>query len=175
MIAIQEKVPRIILLTLLIVVAVLSRLLPHPPNFTAIAAVALFAGAHFKNKGLAFIVPLAAMLLSDLIIGFHNTLVPVYIAFALTVGIGLWISGKKSAQLIAIGAVSSSILFFVITNFAVWMSSGMYPMTIEGLLLCYTAALPFFQNTLAGDLFFTSILFGSFYLAQLKFPVLAAN
>jgi hypothetical protein len=169
---IQDNTPRIIFLTLLILIAVFSRLLPHPPNFTAIAAVALFAGAHFRSTILAFAIPFIAMMVTDLIIGLHNTLIPVYAAFAITVSIGLYISGNKKAHFIAIGAVSSSVIFFLLTNFAVWMAGGMYPMDFSGLLLCYTAALPFFQNTLAGDLFFTTLLFGGFYLAQLKFPTL---
>ncbi|MGI8893627.1 MAG: DUF6580 family putative transport protein, partial [Bacteroidia bacterium] len=164
----QDKTTRIIILALLIVVAIFSRFLPHPPNFTAVAAVALFAGVHFRNRFIAFAIPLLAMLASDLIIGLHDTLIAVYAAFALTVGIGLWISGKAKAHIIALGAVSASVLFFLITNFAVWMSGFMYPMSFNGLLMCYAAALPFFQNTLAGDLFFTALLFGTYHLVNYK-------
>lgn len=164
MISIHDKSQKIILLSVLILVAVFSRLLPHPPNFTAIAAVALFAGAHFRSRLLAFLIPFTAMVFSDLIIGFHNTLISVYAAFAITVAIGMYISEKKSPQLIVSGALASSVLFFLITNFAVWLAGGMYPMDFSGLMLCYAAAIPFFQNTLAGDLFFTGILFGSYYL-----------
>lgn len=164
MISAQDKTSKILILSILILAAVSSRLLPHPPNFTAIAAVALFAGAHFRSRILAFLVPFIAMFISDLIIGFHNTLIPVYAAFALTVGIGIYISEKKNPHHIALGALTSSVLFFLITNFAVWLAGGMYPMNFPGLMMCYAAAIPFFQNTLAGDLFFTGLLFGSYYL-----------
>lgn len=170
--SIQDNTPRILFLALLIIVAVFSRLLPHPPNFTAIAAVALFAGAHFQSRLLAFAVPLVTMFATDQILGLHSTLLPVYAAFALTVCIGLIISGKQKPHFIAIGAVSASLLFFLITNFAVWMSGFMYPMNFQGLMMCYTAALPFFQNTLAGDLFYSGILFGIYYLASQKYPQL---
>lgn len=177
----KDKTTHIIFLTLLVFVAVFSRLWSLAPNFTAIAAVALFAGAHFRSKLLAFVIPLLAMLLSDLLLimnennqikGFHNTMIPVYAAFALSVGIGLLISNKRKPHYIAAGSVSASVLFFLITNFAVWMTGMMYPMDLSGLLMCYASAVPFFQNTLAGDLFFTALLFGGYYLAQLRFPKL---
>ena len=168
MISIQDKSQKILLLSILILVAIFSRLMPHPPNFTAIAAVALFAGAHFRSRILAFLVPFIAMIISDLTIGLHNTLIPVYAAFAISVGIGIYISEKKSPKLIVSGALASSVLFFLITNLAVWLAGGMYPMNFSGLMLCYAAAIPFFQNTLAGDLFFTGLLFGSYYLLSNK-------
>ena len=162
----QDKNSKILLISALILIGIFSRLLPHPPNFTAIAAVALFAGAHFRNRILALALPMVAMFVSDLIIGLHSTLVPVYIAFIITVGIGILISENKNPVNIIAGALSGSVLFFIITNFATWMVGTMYEKSLSGLLLCYTAAIPFFQNTLAGDLFFTGLLFGSYFFVE---------
>lgn len=166
---------RIAFVSGIVLFAVLTRFIPHPPNFTALAAVALFGGAYLSNRFLAFVVPFAALLLSDLFIGFHDTMWAVYLSFGLTVLMGMGL-GRKVTILNTIGSsVVSSILFFVITNFAVWLNGGFYPMNMVGLAECYAAAIPFFRYGLLGDLFFTSLLFGGFYLAGLKFPELAKN
>ncbi len=156
----------------MVLTAAASRLIPHPPNLTPIAAIALFGGAYFADKRLAFLVMLAAMLLSDLAIGLHRELPVVYACFATTVCIGLWLRGRRRAPLIAGAALGSSILFFVVTNFGVWALSSLYPKTMEGLIACYLAAIPFFKNTLVGDVFYTALLFGGFKLAEHRFPVL---
>jgi hypothetical protein len=96
----------------------------------------------------------------------------VYLSFALTVLIGWAIARRKSPLAIGGAAVASSVLFFVLTNLGVWLFSGMYPRTAEGLVACYAAAVPFFQNTLAGDLFFSALLFGGFALAERAVPAL---
>jgi hypothetical protein len=154
----------------MILVAALSRLLPHPPNFTPIAALALFGGAQFANPRAAFLVPLVAMLLSDLILGFTNLTPVIYGCFALTVCLGFWVRRRRDVGRIAVAALAGSLLFFVITNFAVWAASGLYPRTLAGLVECYIAALPFFRNTLAGDLFYSAILFGGLKLAERQLP-----
>ena len=173
---------RFTFITSAILIASLSRLLPHPPNFTAIGAVALFGGAVYANKKLAILLPLLAMLFTDLIIGFHNTMVPVYVCFILTVMIGILINNKVKPATIIISSLSSSILFFVITNYAVWNGSTFYAQTFAGLMLCFESAAAFytndifgsfFLNTLMGDLFFNTLLFGALYLAGIKFPKLA--
>ena len=164
----------IIALISVVLIAAIFRIIPHPPNFTPIAAMALFGGAYFADKRLAFIVPLAAMLLSDLIIGFHTGMPVVYFSFALMVLIGMRMSKNINPKSVAIGALSASILFFLVTNFAVWMmSTTLYSKDFSGLTACYVAAIPFFHNTLLGDLLFTSVLFGGFYLAKQRFPILA--
>ena len=148
----------------LVLAAALSRLLPHPPNFTPIAAIAL-SSAVYLDKRYAFVVPLAAMLISDYFIGFHDGMVWVYGCFVATGLIGLWLRSHKRPLPIVAAALASSILFFAVTNFAVWLNGTMYPKTWEGLLACYVAAIPFFQNTVVGDLAFTAALFGLFELA----------
>ncbi len=160
------------LITAIILAAVFSRLLPHPPNFSPITAVALFGGSYFTNRSLAFAVPLTAMFLSDLIIGLHSYLFVVYLSFAVIVLIGFMLNKNKSPLHIGLAALSSSVLFFVTTNFAVWLMGSLYPKTIDGLVTCYIAAIPFFQNTLMGDLFYSAVLFGGFELAKRYVPTL---
>ena len=156
----------------LILAAAFTRLIPHYPNFTAVGAIALFGGAYLQNKKLAFAVPFIAMLITDWITGFHHTMWAVYLSFGLIVLIGLQISKNKKVSNILIGAVSSSILFFVITNFAQWISDPFYAKTGAGLAQCYTLAIPFFGYTALGDIFYVAVLFGVYELAETKFPVL---
>jgi hypothetical protein len=163
---------RLLALLSAILVATALRLLPHPPNFTPIGAMALFSGAYLGKRWLAFVAPLAAMLLSDAVLGFHSGMAFVYASVALIVligGIGLT---RKSVLRIGGAAVASSVLFFVVTNFGTWAVSGMYPSTLSGLAACYVAAIPFFQNTLAGDLFYSGVLFGGFALLERAVPAL---
>lgn len=155
--------------------AALFRLAPHPPNFTPIAAMALFGGACLGRRALAFAAPLGALALSDAILGFHSSMVFVYGSVALTVLLGWAVARKITPMRVAGAAVASSVLFFVVTNFGVWLAGGMYPPTLSGLAACYVAAIPFFQNTLAGDLFFTAVLFGGFALFERRLPALRAQ
>lgn len=164
--------PRFLILTALIVAAAIVRLLPHPPNFAPIAAMALFGGAYFNKKVFAFAIPLAALFLTDLFLGFHNTMWAVYLSFIIIVGLGMVMLKKKSVIKIILASVSASVLFFIVTNFAFWATDTLYPTTAAGLAACYTAAIPFFHNTLIGDLFFTGVMFGLFELAKAKFPEL---
>jgi len=157
-------------LTGMVLAAALFRILPHPPNFSPIAAIALFGGAQFADKRAAFAMPLAAMFLSDLVLGLHTLTPVVYGCFALVVCLGLWLRRQRSAGRIAVAALVGSVLFFAITNFAVWAGTNMYPRTAAGLAGCYTAAIPFFGNTLAGDFTFTTVLFGGLALAECRLP-----
>jgi len=165
--------PRLAVLVAIVFAAAASRLLPHPPNTTPIAALALFGGATFSDKRLAFLVPLAALFASDLAIGFYNNMAFVYGSFAAIVCIGLWLRNHRSGLPIAGAAIASSILFFLVTNFGTWASSGIYPKTLAGLEACYVAGIPFFRNTAMGDLIYTAALFGGFSLLEKAFPVLA--
>lgn len=150
----------------LILAAALSRLLPHPPNFTPLTAMALCGGVYLERR-FALFLPLAALFVSDLFIGFHRTMPFVYLSFLLIGLIGLWLAKRKRTSLIFSAAAASSILFFLITNFGVWVMDGsMYSRSIEGLIACYVAAIPFFRNTLFGDLVYTAFLFGLFELVE---------
>ena len=163
--------PRFIFIATAVLIAAGSRLLPHPPNFTPIAAMALFCGANCSNKFSAFLIPLLAMLLSDFFLGFHNTLIPVYLSLGLIVLIGSGTLRKNNnLSSLFVASVSSSVLFFIVTNLAVWLIGDLYAKNISGLTECFLLAIPFFKNTIFGDLFFSGVLFGSFYLAQRKFP-----
>jgi hypothetical protein len=156
----------------LILAAAFTRLIPHYPNFTAVGAIALFGGIYLPNKKLAFAVPFIAMLLTDLIIGFHHTMWAVYLSFGLIVLIGMQVSKNKKVSNILLGTLSSSVLFFVITNFAQWISDPFYAKTGAGLAQCFTLAIPFFSYTALGDMFYVAILFGVYELAKTKLPVL---
>lgn len=161
------------LLTIMVLAAAFTRLIPHPPNFTAIGAVALFGGAYFTEKKFAFIVTIIAMLLTDLIIGFHNGMLSVYLSFVIIVGVGIVLSRNIKFKNVVAASLFSSILFFILTNFQMWVLSPLYAKNIGGLGACYIAAIPFFHYTVLSDLFFVGILFGSFAVLQNKLPVLS--
>lgn len=163
---------RFCLLLGMVITAAAFRLLPHPPNFSPIAAIALFGGAKFPGRFSAFVVPLGAMFLSDLVLGLHAFIPIIYGCFALIVLLGFKLRQKASARRIFATALIASGLFFTVTNFSVWALSTMYPHTGGGLLACYIAAIPFFANTLFGDLVFTGILFGGVAAAEWQWPVL---
>jgi hypothetical protein len=168
----QMLTPRFLVLISMILMAAASRLIPHPPNVTTLTAVALFGGAYFFDRRLAFVVPLTALFLSDLVLGFYRHMEVVYLSFALIVSIGLLLQKRRTALPIAGAALASSVLFFVITNFGVWAFDALYPRTLAGLVACYVAAIPFFQNTLLGDLLYTAVLFGGFALLERRLPIL---
>ena len=151
----------------IILILALYRVIPHPPNVSPVAAMALFGGAYFTDRKLAFIIPLFALVVSDLIIGLHSTLPFVYGVFAVTVVAGIWLSNRLSVITIASTAIATSLLFFIVTNFGAWLfNQGLYPMTSAGLLQSYIAGIPFYANTLIGDLFFTALLFGGFQVLE---------
>ena len=154
----------------LILAAAFTRLIPHYPNFTAVGAIALFGGAYLPNRKLAFAVPFIAMLITDLIIGLHHTMWAVYLSFGLIVLIGLQVSKNKKVMNIVLATISSSVLFFIITNFAQWISDPFYAKTGAGLAQCFTMAIPFFGNTALGDMFYVGVLFGAYELAKAKIP-----
>jgi hypothetical protein len=169
----SKIIPKFWILTLMIFAAAFVRLLPHPPNFAPTAAMALFGGAYFSKKWAAFLVPLAAMFVTDLILGFHETIWAVYLSFALIVVIGMTMLKTKKISSIFFASVISSVSFFIITNFGIWLSTNYYPKTGTGLAACYTAAIPFFHQTLLSDLFFVGVLFGAYHLIKQKLPQLA--
>lgn len=149
----------------LIAIGITLRLVPHPANFAPITAIALFGGAILPRR-YGIWVPLAAMMLSDSIIGFHNLILVTWGCFGLiALASSYWL--KKSTLLKGLSlTIGSSLFFFVVTNFAVWVKSGMYAHSWSGLVLCYQMALPFFRNTFASDLVYTSAFFGVYFLAS---------
>ncbi len=165
--------PRFLTLVGLVLLAAFIRLLPHYPNFTPIGAMALFGGAYFSKKYLAFLVPFAAMFLTDLILGFHATMWSVYLSFGLMVVIGMLMINKVKLTNVFLASISASVLFFVITNFAMWTVGGIYSSNLAGLAECYLAAVPFFHYTLLGDLFYVGLMFGIFEIVKSKLPMLA--
>lgn len=166
----MDKNARLLALLAAIFGAAALRLVPHPANFSPIDAMALFSGAYLRRRGLAFAAPFGALFLSDAVLGFYPGMEFVYASVAAIVLIGWLVASRKSVLRIGLGTVAGSVLFFVVTNFGVWLGSGMYPHTVTGLAACYTAAVPFFQNTLAGDFFYSALLFGGFALLQRIVP-----
>ncbi len=173
------------LAAIFIVAASIFRLLPHPPNATPVAAMALVGGIYISRKYLAILLPILALFIGDLILNntinrpffegtgfivFDEYMITNYLAFIVTVGIGFLLVQKTSFQKILFGTLFSSIGFFVITNLGTWMTSVIYPKNFVGLSACFTAAIPFFRNTLLSNAIFISL----FVLAidgirQLKF------
>ncbi len=158
-----------IFILLLVLLAVFSRLIPHPLNFTPIGALGLFAGAYIIDKRV-WLLPLCALLLSDFLIGLYDpiSMLFVYIGFALSAFIGrLLLSEKRTSLNLGGAALSSATLFFFVSNFGTWLSGTLYPMTLAGLTDCFVMAIPFYGNTLLGDLFYVAVLFGIFEGSQI--------
>ena len=152
----------------IIILAAIARLVPHPPNVAPITGLALFSGAKIKNKT-AYFVPLLTMFVSDFVLGFHSTMLYVYISFFIIVLIGKVIKNKKNSLLLPASLVSS-LLFYLITNFGVWFSTTLYPKSLFGLVNCYIMGLPFLRNTVVGDLFYSFVFFYgySYFLVLIK-------
>jgi hypothetical protein len=167
------KKPRFLFLAGMILVAAASRLIPHPPNFTPVAALALFGGASFANKRAALLVPLAGLFLSDLALGFYALTPVVYGSFALIVCLGFWLRRRQTVWRIAGASVAGAVLFFVATNFAVWAFGDLYTKNWGSLADCFIAAIPFFRNTLVSDLLCSALFFGGLALAEKRWPTLA--
>ena len=162
-----EISPKLYIVLTMIFAGAMMRVIPHWPNFTPIAAIALFGGTFLKRKDLAFLIPVAAMLISDLIIGFHSTMFPVYISFIAIVGMGLVLQRRLTVVNALTASLASSVLFYLVTNFACWTSGMMpYPLNAAGLMQSYIAGLPFLFNGALGDLFYNSVLFGALYLVS---------
>jgi hypothetical protein len=160
------KNPRLTTLTLMIAAAAATRLIPHPPNLTSVTALALFGGAYFSNRWMAFLVPMIALVVSDLMLGLYQHMEIQYLSFALIVVIGLRLQRNRTAPRVAGATLLSALVFFVITNFGVWAFESLYPKTFPGLIACYVAAIPFFRNMVVGDLIYTAALFGGFRLLE---------
>ncbi len=172
--------PRVKVLISMVLAAAASRLIPHAPNFTPIIALAIFGGAHFENKKIAFAIPLIAMVLSDIGLAILNSAeyftfgqVVIYSCFALITAMGFFLRGKVKVPNVALASFAGSLVFFLVTNFAVWLGGTMYPMDLSGLIACYVAGIPFFNNTVLSSVLYSALLFGGFEAAKYKFPALA--
>lgn len=170
-------------LMLMILAVALTRLIPHPPNFSPVEAMALFGGAYFAKRSWAIVLPLIALFISDLALGLmmggvyfeyfvSASFLMIYATIALLSILGFGLRGKITIARVASFSVISSLIFFLVTNFGVWLGSTMYPQTFAGLLAAYTAGLPFLQNGLLGTLFYAAMLFGSFELLKQRLPAL---
>lgn len=172
-----------VILSAFILLAALSRLLPHATNFTPVGAIALFGAAYFTNKKWALIIPLTALWISDLLLNnimyssyyegfawFTGGFLYIYGAFAMVVVLGYYLLKKITIGRVLGGAIGASVIFYVISNFGVWISSPMYPLTFEGFIACYVAAIPFFHYTLAGNIIYSAALFGAFEWAKNRYP-----
>ncbi len=151
----------VIIALLLVAFAVVSRLAPHPANVAPLAAVALFGGALLPRK-LAVIVPLAAMVLSDLVLGMHSLVFLTWGSFTVVAFASSYRFGDVTVKKVVVSTIGASVFFYLVTNFGVWAEGRMYAVTLEGLMQCYYNALPFFRNTLIGDMAYSGLLFGAY-------------
>lgn len=182
----EQKInPRFSVLTALILICAFSRIIPHMPNFSPLGAIGLFGAAYFTKKWQAFLIPIAATWFSDLFINnviyakyypqftwFYEGFYWQYGSYLLITLLGILIFKKINATRVISGALTSTTLFFLISNFGCWIGSTTYPQNIIGLMTCYATGIPFLKGTLLSDLFYSGVLFGTFALAQYKFPVL---
>lgn len=149
----------------LVVFGVVLRLLPHPPNLAPVGAIALFSGAMLPRK-LAWWLPLAIMATSDYVLGFYDGIGVTWLAFLLVTAFGLVFRSSSTGMQIVWGALGGGAIFFAVSNFGVWLFGGLYAHTWSGLANCFVMAVPFFRNTLLGNLLYGAILFGGFALAK---------
>lgn len=147
-----------------IILAIISRLIPHIPNFTPIFGIAVFSGAKFKGKAI-FIIPILSMFLSDIVIGFHNTMLFVYTGVIVSTLIGYLINKRQNFKTITSALLFSSLVFYLITNFGVWLEGTMYEKTLNGLMESYVMGIPFFRNSVLSDLMYGLSLFYGYRLA----------
>lgn len=176
-----------IAVTALILAAIVTRLIPHPANFAPMMAIGIFGGALFYKKYWAIFIPLISIWLSDLLINnvvygeYYDSFQWFYEGFAWQYGVYLLTSVasivlfRQKITGLKIGGLSigSALIFFIVSNFGVWMSGTMYPKTLEGLMTCYTMGLPFFKGTLASNLFYSFVLFGVYYVVDQKSNLIA--
>jgi len=179
---------RLGLLSALAVIAAASRLLPHPPNFTASGAVALFVAATFPGAWPAVVASFGSLLLGDGLLelsyrggwqdrpGFYPGQWAIYACLIPTVALGLAIRRRRTFGTVAAASLANAVVFYLASNFACFHGSrSPYPQTLAGLLECYEMAIPFFRNSLAGDAFFGTALFGGLAMAESRFPALRSR
>jgi hypothetical protein len=168
----QAVILRGAVIAIMIVLAAALRIVPHPWNLAPIGAIALFSGSMFRNRWIAFLLPLASLFAGDVFVGFYKLMLIVYASFAVSVAIGRWLGEDRTVARIGGAVLLGALQFFAVTNFAMWALGGFYPKTAQGLANCFSAGVPFFWNTLAGDALYAGILFGGFALAEKLLPAL---
>ena len=168
----ERLVIRTIVILAMIALAAVLRILPHPWNFTPVGAMALFAGAVIKDRRVAFLFPLVALFVGDIFVGFHKLMPLVYASFLIDVALGYAIRNHRTLARIGGITMLGAVQFFLVTNFGVWAFLDGFPRLRLGLIACYVAGLPLLLNTLAGDAFYATLLFGGFALAERVFPIL---
>jgi hypothetical protein len=166
----KQKYTKYLVLTALIILALITRFMPHLPNVSPIMAIALFGGFYFEDKRWSLLIPLSVMFISDLYLGLHTSMITVYLSVMIGVLIGTKLSKSKNPIKIGGASIVNSIIFFILTNFSVWLFDGIYALNFAGLADCYVMAIPFFRNALLGDLAYVSVLFGTYYMIQRLFP-----
>ena len=173
-------------LSIIILLAAFTRIMPHPPNFSPMAAIGLFGAAHFAKKWQAFFIPLIGIWISDLVINnyvysisssnfvwFYSGFYWQYISYILIIFAGLFIFNRGISLTKTFGGMmSASGIFFLVSNFGVWAGGTMYPKNFSGLITCYAAGVPFIHNTIISDVLFTTVLFGTYYLLQVEYSSL---
>lgn len=166
----QDQILRLVIIVCFILFAAVVRILPHPWNLTPIGAMALFSGAKLGRTWKAFLLPLFALFLGDVFIGFYRIMPFVYLSFCLSVIIGIFVSNRQSLGPISLATLLGATQFFLITNWAMWAFGTTYPKSLQGLLACYVAGIAFFGNTLAGDALYAFLFFGGFALIERAVP-----
>jgi hypothetical protein len=148
-----------ILAVALIVIGIGLRIIPHTANFAPVGAIALFAGAILSLRT-ALWLPLAIMIGSDLIIGLHPTVAFTWGGFLLVALFGTLLRDNRNIVRVPLGAISAALIFYIVSNFGVWLEGKIYPPTWQGLIECYTMALPFLRTSFLADLSFSALFFG---------------
>jgi hypothetical protein len=171
----EEIIFRTMLIMGMILFAAIIRIAAHPWNLASVGAMALFSGAVIRNRAMAFLFPLLAMLAGDFFVGFHILMPVVYVSFVISTAIGFWLRERRSVARLGGAVLLGAIQFFLITNLGAWMFLNSYPKTFAGLMACYAAGVPFLWNTLAGDICYSALLFGGLFLAESVYPALRPN
>ncbi len=163
------------LIAIIALVAFLRVLQVFPPNFAPVTALCLLGSAYFSRKWMAFIIPTSILIISDLILGGTTELIAVYVSYALIITLGYTLQNKVKPARVALVTLSSSLIFYIVTNFACWYGSSYYTQDLNGLIINYTGALPFFRTSLISDLIFSASFFAVFETVKVKFPRFATN
>jgi hypothetical protein len=148
------RLSRLFMVLGLIIMGIFSQFLPHPPNFASMNAIALLSPSYLENRRLSFAAVVPILFFNDLMYGFHSTMPFVYLSMGLIIWMGNGLKKTMSLRLLPLACFAAALLFFLIVNFGVWLTSSLYPKTLTGLGWCYFAAIPFFMNQILGDLFY---------------------